>query len=54
MESRTRTYLGRIREFYSIKLIQMRTRGEGVKEFENFEDIISGSSFKANCFALLL
>ena len=38
------TYLGRLREFYSINQIQMRMRGVGVKNYETFLDIISGSS----------
>ena len=43
-----RMWKGRLREFYGINLIKMRTRGKGIKYSEHFADIISGCSLSAN------
>ena len=45
---------GRLREFYCINQILLRTRGEGVKKSENHADIISGSSRRARALSRIL
>ena len=41
---------GGLREFYRIKQIQMRTRGEGIKKSKHLVNIISGSSLIRQLF----